>query len=67
LYEAKYGDAMYNGLIQDEQNIIGKLITGGMSNLCRMLMNRIKNQPERDAEFLHDFVSKGLSIDGELV
>ena len=46
VYEQKYNEPVYTGLINDGSKILGR------SNLSKLLYYRMQSQPERDAQFL---------------
>ena len=59
-YEEKYGEVMHERLKQE-----GKGFFGGMTNLSMLLLFRIMPEDERDAAFLRDFTTRGMSIQDE--
>lgn len=64
IYEEKYGENMYSRLVTDGQKLLGKLITGSQTNLCKLLVYRIMPQDERDSALIRDF-TRGMSIQDE--
>ena len=50
--------------MNDMTTLLGKLITGKETGLCKLLTYRILPQTERDAAFLRDF-SNGIGLDDE--
>ena len=64
IFEQKYGTPLLEQVINDMTTLLGKLITGKETGLCKLLTYRILPQAERDAAFLRDF-SDGYGLDDE--
>jgi hypothetical protein len=64
MFESKYGESLQTRLVTDGQRVLGKLFTGSLSYLTKLLTYRVMPQAERDAAFLKDFTS-GMSIQDE--
>lgn len=64
VFEKKYGASLLEQVINDMTTLLGKLMTGKETGLCKLLTYRILPQADRDAAFLRDF-SDGYSLDDE--
>lgn len=62
VFERKYGASLLEQVINDMTTLLGKLMTGKETGLCKLFTYRILPQAERDAAFLRDF-SDGYGLD----
>lgn len=64
IFFEKYHDTLQSRLVTENQYIIGKLFTGSISYLVKLLVYRTMPQNERDAAFIRDFTA-GMSLQSE--
>jgi hypothetical protein len=65
IYNEKYGEELHIRLASEGQRLLGKLFTGSLTNFSKLLMYRVMPQDERDATFLREFTTRGMSIQDE--
>lgn len=64
IFDRKYGTPLLVFIVNEMQTVLGKLATGGVTGLSKLLTYRIMTQPVRDAAFLRDF-TMGFSNDDD--
>lgn len=64
-YEQKFGESLRHRLESEGKSLTGSLFTGSLTNFSKLVLYRIMPPDERDAGFLREFTTKGMSIQDE--
>jgi Annexin len=57
VFERKYDKALKVQILSQMTTLFGSLVTGSQTNLCKLLIYRILEQPERDGTLMKDYIS----------
>lgn len=57
VFEKKYNIALLHQICSSLTTALGSVVTGSQTNLCKLLIYRILDQPERDSALLKDFIN----------